>query len=103
MNQAMTPDEEYEFCARPENQEPQGPGRRRLTATVPVRSRPSCWSKSALQQPQMTAPYRPGSAEIRAIESNLGDRGFGHSFPGAGTAPVPASPAAARISGSGVT
>ena len=33
----MTPDEEYEFYARPENQQPQGPGRRRLTASVPVR------------------------------------------------------------------
>ncbi len=30
MNHPMTPDEEYEFYARPENQEPQGPGRRRL-------------------------------------------------------------------------
>lgn len=36
----MTPNEEYEFCARPENQIPQGPGRRRLTATVPVRFLP---------------------------------------------------------------
>lgn len=40
MNQPMTPDEEYEFYARPENQQPQGPGRRRLTATVPVRFPP---------------------------------------------------------------
>ncbi|WP_260860990.1 YlcI/YnfO family protein [Mycobacterium simulans] len=40
MNHPMTPDEEYEFYARPENQEPQGPGRRRLTATVPVRFPP---------------------------------------------------------------
>jgi len=37
MTDKMTPDEEYEFYARPENQQPQGPGRRRLTATVPVR------------------------------------------------------------------
>lgn len=37
MNQHMTPDEEYDYYAQPENQEPQGPGRRRLTATVPVR------------------------------------------------------------------
>ncbi len=37
MNHPMTPDEEYEFYARPENQQPQGPGRRRLTASVPVR------------------------------------------------------------------
>jgi hypothetical protein len=36
----MTPDEEYEFYARPENQEPQGPGHRRLIATVPVRFPP---------------------------------------------------------------
>ena len=28
MNQPMTPDEEYELDTRPENQEPQGPGRR---------------------------------------------------------------------------
>jgi len=37
MSHPMTPDEEYEFYARPENQQPQGPARRRLTATVPVR------------------------------------------------------------------
>ena len=36
----MTPDEEYDFYARPENQEPQGPPRRRtrrLRAPIPVR------------------------------------------------------------------
>jgi len=36
----MTPDEEYEFYARPENQEPQGPPRRRprrLVSPIPVR------------------------------------------------------------------
>lgn len=37
MNNPMTPDQEYEFYAHPENQQPQGPARRRLTATVPVR------------------------------------------------------------------
>jgi hypothetical protein len=39
----MTPDEEHEFYDRPENQEPQGPGRRRrskLTELVPVRFAP---------------------------------------------------------------
>jgi predicted HicB family RNase H-like nuclease len=36
----MNPDEEYEFYARAENQEPRGPGRRRLTATMPVRFPP---------------------------------------------------------------
>lgn len=37
MTHNMTSDEEYEFYSRPENQQPQGPGRRRLNATVPVR------------------------------------------------------------------
>lgn len=39
----MTPDEEYEFYARPENQVPEGPpGRRRgrMSAPVPVRLPP---------------------------------------------------------------
>lgn len=38
----MTPVEEYEFYGRPENQEPQGPARRRskLTELVPVRFPP---------------------------------------------------------------
>lgn len=42
-NMQMTPDEEYEFYARPENQQPQGPPRRRrsrLSAPVPVRFPP---------------------------------------------------------------
>jgi len=41
MNTPMTPEEEYRFYAQPENQEPQGPPRRRrtsrLTEVVPVR------------------------------------------------------------------
>lgn len=39
----MTPDDEYDFYARPENQQPQGPPRRRtvrLTAPIPVRFPP---------------------------------------------------------------
>ncbi len=39
----MTPEAEYEFYARPENQEPQGPPRRRtvrLTTPIPVRFPP---------------------------------------------------------------
>lgn len=39
----MTPDEEYDFYADPQNQEPQGPPRRRagrLTAPIPVRFPP---------------------------------------------------------------
>ena len=44
MNTPMTPDEEYAFYTQPENQEPQGPARRRdgtrLSAPVPVRFPP---------------------------------------------------------------
>jgi predicted HicB family RNase H-like nuclease len=40
MNQPRSPDDEYDFYSQLENQEPQGPGRRRLTATVPVRFSP---------------------------------------------------------------
>ena len=42
-NMQRTPDEEYEFYARPENQQPQGPPRRRrsrLSGPVPVRFPP---------------------------------------------------------------
>ncbi len=43
MSTSMTPDEEYDFYAQPENQEPQGPPRRRasrLSSMVPVRFPP---------------------------------------------------------------
>jgi predicted HicB family RNase H-like nuclease len=44
MTAPITPDEEYAFYAQPENQEPQGPARRRdgtpLSAPVPVRFPP---------------------------------------------------------------
>lgn len=42
-NADMTPDQEYEFYERPENQEPQGPPTRRrgrMSAPVPVRFSP---------------------------------------------------------------
>ncbi len=42
-NKKMTPEEEHEFYSRPDNQEPQGPARRRrsrLTEMVPVRFPP---------------------------------------------------------------
>ena len=43
-NTPMTPDEEFEYYAQPENQEPQGPARRRhasqLGTPVPVRFPP---------------------------------------------------------------
>ena len=44
MTTRMTPEEEYAFYAEPDNQEPQGPARRRsagrLSAPVPVRFTP---------------------------------------------------------------
>ncbi len=44
MTKPMTPEEEHSFYAQPENQEPQGPARRRhgaqLSAPVPVRFPP---------------------------------------------------------------
>lgn len=43
MSTQMTPDEEYAYYSRAENQEPQGPARRRrtrLSAPVPVRFPP---------------------------------------------------------------
>jgi hypothetical protein len=46
----MTPDE-YEFYARPGNEDPQGPEHRRLTTTVPVRFRPE--SKVELVTPHL--------------------------------------------------
>ena len=71
MNQPMTPDEEYDFYARPENQEPQGPGRRRLTATGPVR-----FSADLLEKIRAAAAAddRSVSAWIRrAVEHELRD------------------------------
>ena len=54
----MTPNEEYEFYARPENQEPQGPGHRRLTATVPVRF-----------PPELLERVRAAPADDRSVSS----------------------------------
>ena len=69
MNHPMTPDEEYEFYARPENQQPQGPGRRRLTATVPVRFPPE-----SLEQVRAAAAADDRSISSwirRAVENEL--------------------------------
>jgi hypothetical protein len=70
MNEPMTPDEEYEFYARPENQEPQGPGRRRLTATVPVR-----FPAELLEQVRAAAADDPSVSSWirRAVEHELRD------------------------------
>ena len=69
MSDQMTPDEESEFYARPENQQPQGPGRRRLTATVPVR-----FPAELLEQVRAAAAAEDRSVSSwirRAVESEL--------------------------------
>jgi len=69
MSHQMTPDEEFEFYARPENQQPQGPGRRRLTATVPVR-----FPAELLEQVRAAAAAEDCSVSSwirRAVESEL--------------------------------
>ena len=69
MTDQMTPDEEFAFYARPENQEPQGPPRRRLTATVPVR-----FPAELLEQGRAAAAAEDRSVSSwirRAVESEL--------------------------------
>ena len=69
MTDQMTPDEEFEFYARQENQQPQGPGRRRLTATVPVR-----FPAELLEQVRAAAAAEDRSVSSwirRAAESEL--------------------------------
>jgi len=58
----MTAEEEYEFYARPENQQSQGAGRRRLSATVPVR-----FPADLLDQVRAAA-----AAEDRSVSSWIG-------------------------------
>jgi hypothetical protein len=76
--QKMTPDEEYEFYARPENQEPQGPARRRrsrLTEMVPVRFAPETLEEV---RGRADADDRSVSAWIRrAVEQELERQGRG--------------------------
>jgi predicted HicB family RNase H-like nuclease len=69
MSHQITPDEEFEFYARPENQQSQGPGRRRLTATVPVR-----FPAELLEQVRAAAAAEDRSVSSwirRAVESEL--------------------------------
>lgn len=67
-----TPDEEYDFYARDENQEPQGPPHRRsarLTAPVPVRFPPEVMEEI---RERAQADDRSVSAWIRrAVEAQL--------------------------------
>lgn len=74
--ETMTPDEEYDFYARPENQEPQGTPRRRagrLTAPIPVRFPPTCWRRSGGAPRPTTGPCRPGSGG-RSSTNSTGSR-----------------------------
>ena len=68
----MSPDEEYEFYDRPENQEPQGAPRRRsrrLTAPIPVRFPPELLEEI---KRRADADDRSVSAWIRrAVEHEL--------------------------------
>jgi hypothetical protein len=65
----MTPDEEYDFYARPENQEPQGPARRRdgtrPSSPEPVQ-RPPEQPERSRRRPEPAD--RPLSILIRLIE-----------------------------------
>ena len=58
----LTPDEEYAFYSRPENQEPQGQPRRRgkgLSSTIPVRFTPE----------QLDAIKRRAEADDRSVSA----------------------------------
>jgi hypothetical protein len=74
MTRPMTPDEEHDFYARPENQEPQGPPRRRssrLTSMVPVR-----FSAETLDEIRRRADAEDRSVSSwirRAVEHELRD------------------------------
>lgn len=72
MPEHMTPDEEHEFYAQPENQVPQGPPQRRtakLTAPIPVRFPPELLDK--IKQ-RAAADDRSISSWIRrAVEHEL--------------------------------
>jgi hypothetical protein len=61
MSIPATPEDEHAFYARPENQQPQGPARRRpaLTAMVPVRFAPE----------QLAEIQRAAAADDRSVSS----------------------------------
>ena len=75
MTTPVTPDEEYDFYAKPENQEPQGSPRRRrasrLTSMVPVRFPPEMLDEI---RRRAEAEHRSVSSWIRcAAERELRD------------------------------
>jgi hypothetical protein len=75
MKHTMSPEEEYEFYAQAENQEPQGPGCRRkrsnLTEVVPVRFPPETLAEV---RRRAEADDRSVSSWIRrAVEHDLAD------------------------------
>lgn len=76
MNQSdMTPEQEFDFYAKPENQQPQGPPRRRrparLSALVPVRFPPELLEEI---RRRAAADDRSVSSWIRrAVEHELRD------------------------------
>jgi hypothetical protein len=62
MNTPMTPDEEYAFYAQPENQEPQGPARRRDSTRL---SAPASYSADAWEGVADEEVDDPGPAKGR--------------------------------------
>lgn len=69
--QKMTPDQEYAFYARPENQEPQGKPRRRARLSAPIPVRFSAEQMAEIKQ-RADADDRSVSAWIRrAVEHEL--------------------------------
>lgn len=75
-NKPMTPDQEYDYYLQPDNQEPQGPARRRqsrLSEMVPVRFTPELLDQ--IRQ-RAEADDRSLSSWIRrAAEHELGNSG----------------------------
>lgn len=73
-NTPMTPEQEYDFYVQPENQQPQGPRKRRnssLTAMVPVRFPPEVLDEV---RRRANADDRSVSSWIRrAVEQELRD------------------------------
>lgn len=75
MSTPLTPDEEYDFYARPENQGAQGPPRRRrasgLTSMVPVRFPPEMLDE--IRRRAETEDRSVSSWIRRAVEHELRD------------------------------